>query len=81
MPTTRGGVGTVATPKHTVPGGVLHADYESDGTDTAERAKQLAEEKLEAKRASEGASSVDGAVRPVFKEEGIDSGGSLDVLA
>ena len=37
----------------------------------AERAKQFAKEKLEAKRASEGASSASGADRPVFVEEGL----------
>ena len=37
----------------------------------AEPAKQLAKEKLEAKRASEGASSASGDQRPVFEEEGL----------
>ena len=40
-------------------------------TDMAERAKQLAKEKLEAKRASEGASSASGADRPAFEQEGL----------
>ena len=36
-----------------------------------ERAKQLAKEKLEAKRASEGAASSSGAARPAFEQEGL----------
>ena len=37
----------------------------------AERAQQLAKEKIEAKRASEGAASWSGAGRPLSEEEGL----------
>ena len=43
---------------------------EAKWAEMAERAKQFAKEKLEAKRASEGVASASGAGRPVFEQEG-----------
>ena len=48
----------------------MHATKQT-WTEMAERAQQLAKEKIEAKRASEGAASSSGAARPAFDEEGL----------